>query len=166
MKSLLLAFAAPLAIAAFVSGCAYNSPQEQEANACRVIGPKALVGGVAGAAGGAAIGAAAGGGRGAAIGAGLGLLTGAVVGHIADQQDCAAAQAALQAQLFAAQANGRIAWSSQSGHSGQYVAIGDDYTNGAGATCRHAQSLPAAGGQPQSLLVCRQPGGDYSYTNA
>ncbi len=166
MKSLLLAFAAPVAIAALVSGCAYNSPQEQEANACRVIGPKALVGGVAGAAGGAAIGAAAGGGRGAAIGAGVGLIAGVIAGHVADQQDCAAAQAALQAQLFAVQANGRIAWNSQSGHSGQYVALGNNYTDSAGATCRHAQSIPAPGGQSQPLLVCRKPGGDYTYTNA
>ncbi len=145
-------------------GCAYSSPQQQEASACSVIGPKSLVGGAAGAAGGAAIGAAAGGGKGAAIGAGVGLLAGFVAGHVADGQDCAAAQAALQAQLFAVQANSRIAWQSPSGHAGEYMAMGDSFAS-AGGTCRRAESVPHAGQAPTLLTVCRTPEGDYKYTS-
>ena len=165
MKSLLVSAVILSMPAASLSGCAYSSAQQQEASACSIVGPKSLVGGAAGAAGGAVIGAAAGGGRGAAIGAGVGLLAGLIAGHVADQQDCAAAQAALQAQLFAVQANSRIGWQSQSGHAGQYVAMGDTYQV-SGGTCRRAESVPNPGQAAQMVTVCRLPNGDYQYTNA
>lgn len=147
-----------------LGGCAYSSPQQQEASACQVIGPKALVGGLVGAAGGAAIGAAAGGGKGAAIGAGVGLLTGAAVGYMADSQDCKAAQAALQSQLMAARAGTPIGWSSESGHTGQFMPQGDVYAGQNGAQCRRAASVTQAGGTPaQSFITCRHPDGTYTY---
>lgn len=155
------------AIIASLAACAYSSPQEQEANACRTIGPKAMVGGLAGAAGGAAIGAATGGGRGAAIGAGIGLLAGAVAGHVADTQDCAAAQAALQSQLLAARANSAIVWTSPSGHTGQYLVNGDAYAGAGNAQCRRVTSMPAPGTGEASkpLIACRQADGNYTYAD-
>ncbi len=161
--------AAALVLPGGLVGCAaYSSPEQQAANACQILGPKTLVGGVAGAAGGAAIGAAAGGGRGAAIGAGLGLLVGLVGGHVADQQDCAAAKYALQARLFQARPYALIAWNSPSGHRGEYQALGDSYASPGGGQCRRAQSVAAPGsGQASTpLVVCRQPNGDYTYSNA
>jgi surface antigen len=157
----------PLAVLGTLPGCAYNSAQEQEANACRIIGPKAMIGGLAGAAGGAAIGAAAGGGRGAAIGAGIGLLAGAIAGHVADSQDCAAAQAALKAEIMAARTNQTITWNSRSGHTGQYLVTGDTYAAAGGAMCRRAESVaPPGSGEPgKGVIVCRQPDGNYTYAN-
>ena len=155
----------PLALAAAISGCAYSSPQQQEANACRIVGPKAMIGAVGGAAGGAAIGAAAGGGRGAAIGAGVGLLAGVIGGHIADQQDCAAAQQALVANLEAARTGSTIPWQSPSGHGGQYQVTSDRYAAYDSPDCRTAMSVPApnSGEAPQSLVACRMANGDYTY---
>ncbi len=154
-----------LAIPALLSGCAYNSPQQQQANACQIIGPKTMIGAVGGAAGGAAIGGAAGGGRGAAIGAGLGLLAGALGGHIMDQQDCQAAQLALATNLGVARSGGTIAWRSPSGHQGQYRVISDPYAAHDSADCRQAMSVPAPGSNesPLPLVACRMPNGDYSY---
>ncbi len=153
----------PLALG--VAGCAYTSPQQQEASACRVIGPKAMIGAAGGAAGGAAIGAAAGGGRGAAIGAGVGLLAGAIGGHVADTQDCTAAQQALAANLAAARNGSTIAWQSPSGHQGQYRVVGESYVDHDSGACRRAMSVPApgTGDQPQPLVACRMASGDYSY---
>ena len=156
---------ATLVAGAIAAGCAYNSPQEQEANACRIIGPKALIGAAGGAAGGAAIGAAAGGGRGAAIGAGVGLLAGALVGHVADQQDCQAAQQALAANLAAARTGSYIAWNSPSGHQGRYQVVSDSYAAHDSTDCRRAMSVPPPGSAdaPQPLVACRQASGDWSY---
>ncbi len=158
----------PLALAAAVSGCAYSSPQQQEASACRIIGPKAMIGAVGGAAGGAALGAAAGGGRGAAIGAGIGLLAGVIGGHVADQQDCAAAQQALVANLEAARTGSTIAWQSPSGHSGQYQVTSDPYADHESSDCRRAMSVPApsSGEAAQPLVACRMANGDYTYHSA
>ena len=142
-----------------LTGCAYNSPQQQEANSCSVIGAKAMVGAAGGAAGGAAIGAAAGGGRGAAIGAGVGLLAGMIAGHIADQQDCQAAQHALAANLAAARTGSMIAWNSPSGHGGQYQVVSDSFASHDSAECRRAVSVGAA----QPLVACRKADGDYAY---
>ena len=145
--------------------CAYTSPQQQEANACKILGPKAMIGALGGAAGGAAIGAAADGGQGAAIGAGLGLLTGLVGGHIADQQDCQAAQKALAENLETARNGSTITWQSPSGHSGQYQVSSDAFAAHNSTDCRMAQSVPAPGStdNPQNLVACRMPDGDYSY---
>ncbi len=142
-----------------LAGCAYSSPQQQEANSCSVIGAKAMVGAAGGAAGGAALGAAAGGGRGAAIGAGVGLLAGMIAGHIADQQDCQAAQRALAANLAAARTGSMIAWSSPSGHGGQYEVVSDSFASHDSSDCRRALSVGA--GQP--VVACRKPDGDYAY---
>jgi hypothetical protein len=171
MKAIVAGFGAalvPLALAAGLPGCTYSSAQQQEASACQILGPKTPIGGALGAAGGAAIGGAVGGGNAALIGAGAGLLAGLVGGHIADQQDCAAAQAALQAQLFDARSGGTIAWSSPSGHQGQYREIGVAYAGPNSATCRRADSLPAAGSgeTSQPLVVCRTPDGNYHYSAA
>jgi surface antigen len=154
-----------LAVPALLSGCAYSSPQQQEANACQIIGPKTMIGSLGGAAGGAAIGAAAGSGRGAAIGAGLGFLAGALGGHIADKQDCQAAQLALAHNLDAAPSGGTIAWRSASGHQGQYRVLSDPYVAHDSAACRQAMSVPAPGSNqsPVPLVACRMPNGDYSY---
>ncbi len=159
---------ASLVAAGVLAGCAYSSPQQQEANACQVIGPKALVGAAAGAAGGAAIGAVAGHGRGAAIGAGVGLLVGAIGGHVADQQDCQAAQQALAANLAAARTGSTIAWNSPSGHAGQYQVVSDAYQAHDSADCRRAMSVPPAGSTQaaQPLVACRNQDGDYSYYTA
>ena len=154
----------PIAFAPMlVGGCAYNSPQQQETSACRIIGPKAMIGAIGGAAGGAAIGAAAGGGRGAAIGAGVGLLAGAIGGHIADSQDCAAAQQALAANLANARNGQVIPWQSQSGHQGQYQVTSDTYAAHDSQECRRATSVPPPGQAAQALVACRNPNGDYSY---
>ena len=165
MRLAVLTICAPLACAALASGCAYDSPQEQEANACKIIGPKAMVGALGGAAGGAAIGAAAGGSRGAAIGAGLGLLAGAIGGHIADQQDCQAAQQALAANLQSARDGTVIPWESPSGHRGEYRVTGDIYAAHDSTNCRQAMSIPAPGShdQPQPVVACRMANGDYKY---
>ncbi len=148
-----------------LAACAYSSPQQQEASACSIIGPKALIGAAGGAAGGAAIGAAAGGGRGAAIGAGVGLLAGAVAGHIADQQDCQAAQQALAANLAAARTGSYIGWNSQSGHQGRYQVTSDSFPEHDSSDCRRAMSVPAPGSSdaPKPLVACRMANGDYSY---
>jgi surface antigen len=155
----------PIALATLLSGCAYNSPQEQESKACSVIGPKAMIGAVGGAAGGAAIGGAAGGGRGAAIGAGIGLLAGVIGGHIMDQQDCQAAQQALAANLAAAREGSTINWRSASGHQGQYQVTSTQYAAHGSDDCRQAMSVPPPGtsNRPQPLVACRMPDGDYSY---
>ena len=157
--------ASSLLVVVVLSGCAYSSPQQQEANACRIIGPKALVGAAGGAAGGAAIGAAVGHGRGAAIGAGVGLLAGAIGGHIADQQDCQAAQQALAANLAAARTGSYVAWNSPSGHQGRYQIVSDSYAEHDSTDCRRAMSVPAPGSADaaQPLVACRKPDGDYSY---
>jgi surface antigen len=154
----------PLGVTGLLSGCAYSSPQQQEASACQVIGPKAMIGALGGSAGGAAIGAAAGGGRGAAIGAGIGLLAGAIGGHVADQQDCAAAQQALAANLAAARAGSVINWSSPSGHQGEYQITSEPFPAHGSSDCRQAMSVPAPGaGSPQPLVACRSVSGDYSF---
>lgn len=164
MKKTMVILLLPFTLS-LVSGCAYDSPQQQEANACRIIGTKALIGGVAGAAGGAAIGAAAGNGKGAAIGAGIGLLAGLIAGHVADNQDCEAAQAALQSQIMAARTHGTIPWTSKSGHSGEYQVTGDVYAGSNGAQCRNADSVAAGNGTATPILVCRKPNGDYTYAH-
>ncbi len=163
MSSRIAALLLPLALA--LPACAYHSPAEQEANACKIIGPKALIGALGGAAGGAAIGAAAGGGRGAAIGAGVGLLVGAIGGHIADQQDCQAAQLALAANLEAARNGETIAWESPSGHNGQYQVTGDAYPAHGSNLCRSAMSVPApnSGDTPKPLVACRMQDGNWTY---
>ncbi|MCQ8277543.1 hypothetical protein NFI95_03640 [Acetobacteraceae bacterium KSS8] len=160
-RSLLLIL--PLAIAP--AACAYDSPQQQEANACRIIGPKAMVAGLGGAAGGAAIGAAAGGGRGAAIGAVAGLLVGAIGGHIADQQDCKAAQQALAANLANVRNGQTINWTSPSGHTGQYQVTSDAFAAHDSTYCPRATSLqpPGSDAPGQPLVACRMPDGNYSY---
>lgn len=162
--TLLLAFG----LTGLLPGCAYNSPQQQEANACQIIGPKAMVGALAGAAGGAALGAAAGGGRGAAIGAGVGLLGGALVGHLVDQQDCAAAQQALVANLEAARNGSVIAWTSQSGHRGEYRVTSGSFPAHDSSDCRQAESVPppGSGEAPKPLVACRMPNGDWTFYNA
>jgi surface antigen len=148
-----------------LSACAYNSPQQQETDACKIIGPKALVGALGGAAGGAAIGALADGSQGAAIGAGVGLLAGLVGGHIADQQDCQAAQKALAENLENARNGSTITWQSPSGHSGQYQVSSDAFAAHDSTDCRQAESVPPPGSSEsaQSLVACRMPNGDYTY---
>jgi surface antigen len=165
MRYFVTAACLPLAIGMCLSGCAYTSPQQQEANACSVIGAKAMIGAVGGAAGGAAIGAAAGGGRGAAIGAGAGLLLGLVGGHMMDQQDCQAAQQALAANLAAARDGTLISWRSESGHQGQYRVSGASFSAHDSSDCRQASSVPGPGtnAPPQPVVACRMPNGDYSY---
>ena len=163
MRLTAMAALLPLLVVPMISGCAYSSAQDQEAQACRVIGPKALIAAAGGAAGGAAIGAAAGGGRGAAIGAGIGLLAGAIGGHIADQQDCQAAQQALAANLAAARQGSYINWQSASGHSGQYLVTSPVYAANGSNDCRRAQSVAAPGQASQPLVACRMPTGDYQY---
>lgn len=165
MRFALSTLCLPLALGALLSGCAYNSAQQQEANACSIIGPKTMIGAVGGAAGGAALGAAAGGGRGAAIGAGVGLLAGLVGGHLMDQQDCQAAQQALAANLAAAREGSVINWRSASGHQGQYRVTSASYVAHASNDCRQAMSVvaPGTGDRPQPLVACRTPNGDYTY---
>jgi surface antigen len=165
MRFAVLTVCLPITFGTLLSGCAYNSPQEQESSACTVIGPKAMIGAVGGAAGGAAIGAAAGGGRGAAIGAGVGLLAGAIGGHIMDQQDCQAAQQALAANLSAAREGSTINWRSASGHQGQYQVTSAQYPAHGFDDCRQAMSVPPPGAydQPKPMVACRKPDGDYSY---
>lgn len=157
------------------SGCTdrpYGGPAEQAANACKMLGPKALsgalIGGVAGAGAGAAVGAAAGGGRGAGIGAlaglGVGLIGGLVVGHGIDQRDCQAARLALQ-QMGAAGTGQAVSWADPAtGSHGVYVPTSGDFTAN-GRICRNIRAdwyiknhQPVTG---DDGIVCRTQDGDW-----
>jgi predicted lipid-binding transport protein (Tim44 family) len=164
-----------LVVSGMTGGCTnrpYSSPQEQAANACQALGPKALsgalIGGLGGAAAGAAIGGAAGGGRGAGIGAlaglGAGLIGGFVVGKQLDQQDCIQAQAALQ-QVGSAGVGQAVYWTNPAtGSHGAYTPVSATY-DANGQVCRQVRAdyymknhQPVTG---DTGVVCRTPEGDW-----
>lgn len=174
-KPSLLAFCCGILMLGLLGGCAqhYSSPQAAAAASCRALGPRALSGALIGTAGGAAAGAAAGavagGGRGAAIGAlaggALGLIAGIAEGHHLDQEDCNAAQAALQ-QLNVASTGQPIPWSDPStGSHGMFEATSNAYSEPDGRICRRIRSTVVLAGRApvtdDNGIVCRTPNGDW-----
>lgn len=163
-----------MGLVSLTPGCAnqpYSSPQQQAQNACQAFGPKTLsgmaVGGLVGGVGGAGIGAAAGGGKGALIGGlvglGAGLLAGSAIGHSYDVRDCQQAQLAL-VQLRYSPVGQPIQWSNPTtGSYGSYTATSAEYQQN-GQFCRQARQTATFKGstaQPQQVLTCRQPDGNY-----
>jgi surface antigen len=126
--------------------------------------PKAVLGGLLGAAAGAGIAAAAGGGAGAIVGAGLGgALIGGFIGNRLDERDKRlAAQAAQQAFE-----NGRVgqatAWTNpDTGNSGTITPTRTKQLAD-GQYCReYKQTIVVGGEQHQTYgTACRQPDGTW-----
>lgn len=171
--------AGSLISATFLSGCAQNyaSPHQAANRACSGIGPRALsgaaIGGLGGAAGGAALGGALGGRGGAEIGAGIGLLAGLAAGlaegHRLDQQDCRAAQVALEAAARNP-IGSAVPWKNPtSGNHGEFIATSSEFKH-EGRICRRVQSSYYMKGhvpvKDQPGLICRTPQGKWQFADA
>lgn len=126
--------------------------------------PKAVLGGLLGAAAGAGIAAAAGGGAGAIVGAGIGgALIGGFIGNRLDARDKRLAAAAAQ-QAFESNRTGQAsAWHNpDSGNSGTITPTRTQQLAN-GEYCReYKQTIVVGGEQHQAYgTACRQPDGTW-----
>lgn len=149
---------APLVLIVFVFGGCAQFTQEVEEN------PKAVLGGVLGAAGGGLIAAAAGGGAGWIVaGAALGGILGGAIGHGLDSRDKRMAQEAAARAFENNRAGQASVWNNpDSGHSGS-VTPTQTYQLANGQYCRRYEQTINVGGQPQQSYgtACRQADGTW-----
>jgi surface antigen len=127
--------------------------------------PKAVLGGVLGAAAGAGIAALAGGGAGAIVASAAGgALLGGFVGHKLDDRDKRMASEAAQRAFEQGRTGEAVAWKNpDSGNSGS-VTPTETYQIANGQYCRrYTQEITIGGEQHETHgTACRQPNGDWS----
>jgi surface antigen len=152
------ALLAPLVLCVFlVSACA-SVQQGVEDN------PKAVLGGLIGAAGGGLIAAAAGGGAGWIVaGTALGGMLGGAIGHGLDERDKRMAQEAAARAFENNRAGQASVWNNpDSGNSGS-VTPTQTYQLANGQYCRRYEQTINVGGQPKQSYgtACRQADGTW-----
>lgn len=141
--------------------------QAQQAGACPIFGPKAVAGAAVGTALGAGIGSAITRGKGSGgliIGGLAGGALGGSVGASLDQQDCIAAQQALQ-RMTTQRTGQQIPWANQaSGNHGALTPTSNVAKASNGQVCRnyHIDSITKDGTtQSHDGVTCEQPNGDW-----
>ena len=162
--------AAALSLALSLSACATPANTGNE-NSGSGFGPKAAIGGLAGAGLGAWAGSniGRGGGRTAAmVGGGLlGAILGASIGRSLDRADQAYAMEA-ERRAYAAQVGQTVYWQNQqSGNYGTITPMREGYAPAVNATCREFQQTIVVAGRSQQGYgtACRQPDGSWRIVN-
>ena len=157
-----------LLISSMLSGCATQQAGGSASSSCKVLGPKASVGILAGAALGAGAGAAVGNSNNKGAAVLVGALAGAIMGGIAgssmDKQDCEKAQLALQ-KMGKAKVGKAIVWSNPStGNHGTLVPTTKPKMTAQGLCREYKRTTYLKNGQQtggDTGLTCRTDDGDW-----
>lgn len=135
---------------------------------CETTGPKAVVGGVGGAAAGGLLGSALGGGaEGIAAGVILGGLLGGAIGDRLDAADRRYASQATHQALESVPSGTTTTWRNpDNNHSGTIMPT-STYQTANGTYCREFQQVITVGGKQQQAYgtACRQPDGSWKIVN-